>query len=787
MEKLSMTTDPQTNQSQLDRGTNQLLPADRPLNQPLYPHCTAASDAALAPARVTPLSAESLLQNVQQLSTSLQQSPQFTGLQQDLDRATNIMDEYRRQALETRDQLLGTVQTETRQRLEQTKQTLLQQAEKLAIQHPEFTDSLDDLKHQLSDLTGQVTTTLTSQIKSTTKEGLSALYRSLKTAYNFSDRLTQELPNEWQHFSEVIAERTLQARETVGAVRSPSHPKTSPIIGVIDSGFDRNQHGDNIVKTIAESNPTATIVTKTGVGQGHWAASLTEFVDQVKATGQTGVANLSFDLTEQTTSGATTTRTKLTATEYAALDYADRHGILVIAAAGNQGTANSSWGQASDIFKNLVLVGASDQNHQLADYSSYGQGLDLLAIGQTQQGTGTSFAAAEVTAIAAQLWSQTPELTATQVEDWLKASPIDSTIGVKQAIALTDSVLNSIPFDVNCRDSRRTTMHDGIDLQSVIWQSLDGAIALERESGTGQPAPKKVVNPIGDFFDDQRKKVVSTVTNAVNGGVKFVRENSENIHTTLDVAGFAPLGIGPLADATNGLFYLAEGNYKEAGASAVAMVPVLGDAAKVALKSKDAIKFGSKVIKVENVTKTIGWASDVVEQKEKADSILDTRENIEKTAKGATETVANLKKGDYKAAFGSAVQTGLSAADVKEGAKSLKGLKPASPVAKPATPLTTTHPPASPSTPKLEPAKVPAASQPIGAAPHDQPRSPAASPTPKADMPPTPKAAPASPKLVIPATLPPALQAPGSNLKLTPPKAENLTISPNPTPVKPKK
>lgn len=51
-------------------------------------------------------------------------------------------------------------------------------------------------------------------------------------------------------------------------------------------------------------------------------------------------------------------------------------------------------------------------------------------------------------------------------------------------------------------------------------------------------------------------------------------------HTALDAAGFIP-GIGMLFDGMNALWYLAEGDFTNAGLSAVALVPVIGDAAGV--------------------------------------------------------------------------------------------------------------------------------------------------------------------------------------------------------------
>jgi WXG100 family type VII secretion target len=54
----------------------------------------------------------------------------------------------------------------------------------------------------------------------------------------------------------------------------------------------------------------------------------------------------------------------------------------------------------------------------------------------------------------------------------------------------------------------------------------------------------------------------------------------EWLHGGLDVVGFVP-AVGEVADAINALIFLAEGRHLEAGISAAAMIPVLGDAGKI--------------------------------------------------------------------------------------------------------------------------------------------------------------------------------------------------------------
>ena len=254
--------------------------------------------------------------------------------------------------------------------------------------------------------------------------------------------------------------------------------QNQPLIGVIDTGFsavnpdidysrvvlgsDRidndnnpllqvgegNEHGSHILGIIGATqnngigingiNDDAKIWVGRGIGSGHWADSLKEFVDAAKASGQpNGVVNLSLDLTQTNPDGTVTTRYEFTPKEREAIEYARQNHVLIVAAAGNDGSVMSVLGQASQEFDNIITVGASDGNNR-ADYSSYGRGLDILAVGGTTEnpelsltgdgvGTmaGTSVATAKVTGAASLVWAANPELNYRQVIEILKATAKD--------------------------------------------------------------------------------------------------------------------------------------------------------------------------------------------------------------------------------------------------------------------------------------------------------------------------------------------------------------------------
>ena len=231
-----------------------------------------------------------------------------------------------------------------------------------------------------------------------------------------------------------------------------------PLVGIIDTGFSqddpnlrhtdvilgrdridgdnnplstkdtRDEHGTQILDTIAAKDGNAPLWLGRAVGSEKWAESLVEFVDSAKAAGKnTAIVNLSFDLTQVNPDGSVTTRTQLTSEERVALKYAHDNGIIVVAAAGNTGGQMSALGQASQEFDNIITVGAAEGGKR-ANYSSYGNGLTLLADGSAENGSmgeGTSIAAANVSADVAQVWEINPNLNYHQVIEILKSTATD--------------------------------------------------------------------------------------------------------------------------------------------------------------------------------------------------------------------------------------------------------------------------------------------------------------------------------------------------------------------------
>jgi nucleoid-associated protein YgaU len=219
-----------------------------------------------------------------------------------------------------------------------------------------------------------------------------------------------------------------------------------------------NGHGDHVLGIIAAKpdngigidgiNPDAPILAVRAIGSGRWAEALILSVDKIVESGQpNGIVNLSFDLTQINPDGSVTTRYELTPPERKAIEYARQKGVMIVAAAGNDGGVMSALAQASQEFDNIISVGAAERvndeialskAYDYAGYSSYGQGLDIVADGGTADnpvlstvgdglGTmaGTSVATAKVTGAASQVWAANPDLNYRQVIEILKSTATD--------------------------------------------------------------------------------------------------------------------------------------------------------------------------------------------------------------------------------------------------------------------------------------------------------------------------------------------------------------------------
>lgn len=173
-----------------------------------------------------------------------------------------------------------------------------------------------------------------------------------------------------------------------------------------------------------------------------------------------------------------------------ALAYAAARDVVIVAAAGNDGTDEISYPASSPW---ALAVGAVDSNSNLADFSNHGNGLDLVAPGvdivsvfrdgESCLGSGTSMATPHVSGVVALLRAAKPSWNRLQIADTLLRScrdlgPIgtDSNFGsglvdAVAALGLADPCAGAL-----CLNNRRFAIR-------VTWRDFQG------NTGVGKLAP----------------------------------------------------------------------------------------------------------------------------------------------------------------------------------------------------------------------------------------------------------------------------------------------------------
>ncbi|MEH7225801.1 S8 family peptidase [Bacillus sp. JJ1566] len=115
-----------------------------------------------------------------------------------------------------------------------------------------------------------------------------------------------------------------------------------------------------------------------------------------------------------------------------AVDYAYRHDVVMVAASGNDNSSQPSYPSA---YPQVLSVAAVDLNGDKADFSNYGDYIDVAAPGVTIPSTyideqyaalsGTSMAAPHVAALAGLMRSINPNLSNKEIMDMIKGTSLD--------------------------------------------------------------------------------------------------------------------------------------------------------------------------------------------------------------------------------------------------------------------------------------------------------------------------------------------------------------------------
>ncbi|MEM9539517.1 MAG: S8 family serine peptidase [Cyanobacteria bacterium P01_E01_bin.42] len=240
-----------------------------------------------------------------------------------------------------------------------------------------------------------------------------------------------------------------------------------------------------------------------------WNHSLVEFVDTAIASEQPhAVANISIPFLD----AEGNTRYELTEMERDAIAYARDNGVILVVAAGDDGGVPSALAQASREFDNIITVGGSEGLERV-DYSNFGQGLDILADGGTEEnpvistlgdnaGTmaGTGVAASRLTGAISQVWAANPDLSYLQVIDILGKTARD--LGTWGEDGETGSGLLNIAAAVNlAAATNANTYIVDEELEEIEYITGDGGDPSARPSPDPNYLPQNLRFVVDRFYN----------------------------------------------------------------------------------------------------------------------------------------------------------------------------------------------------------------------------------------------------------------------------------------------
>jgi subtilisin family serine protease len=185
-------------------------------------------------------------------------------------------------------------------------------------------------------------------------------------------------------------------------------------------GDDRNGHGTAVAALAAALAPSARIISikclsQTGAGDDATIAEGIRRATEAKAN----IILLPL--------GGAVALKEMEEAVRAALDT----GVLVVAAAGNEGSGELSFPAR---LVGVIATGSVDDNNNIAPFSNrgldalYAPGMNILTLnqeGKLVERSGTSFSAAIGAAFAAIVWGAKPDLSATQIRELLFRSSVD--------------------------------------------------------------------------------------------------------------------------------------------------------------------------------------------------------------------------------------------------------------------------------------------------------------------------------------------------------------------------
>lgn len=264
-----------------------------------------------------------------------------------------------------------------------------------------------------------------------------------------------------------------------------SHPDLNLAGGVsfvedITSYDDDNGHGTHVAGTVAAINNNIGVVGSASksdiyavkVLNNNGTGTISQVIEGIEWSIDNNINIISMSLGSQENSQAL----------HEIIKQAYNNGILIVAAAGNRGKGSNTLLYPAN-YPEVLSVGATDENHKRANFSSTGPLLDIVAPGvnilsTTSNGgygilSGTSMATPHVTGAAAAIWAKDINLTNEDVENILiqSATPLgerneygNGLVNLAKALGIIDtSIITPNPdleppsqingdFDINAYD-----------------------------------------------------------------------------------------------------------------------------------------------------------------------------------------------------------------------------------------------------------------------------------------------------------------------------------------------
>ena len=235
-----------------------------------------------------------------------------------------------------------------------------------------------------------------------------------------------------------------------------------------------------------------------------------------------------------------------------AISDAQAAGIIVIAAAGNHG-ANTASIDYPAALNNVIAVGASDGDNALTDFTSRGDGIDVLAPGEKiwsygafaglQALDGTSIATAHVSGAAALLLERYPDADTEFIRQLLMASSNQETGGgdlgilnIGDALSMADEFQIQEAYTKIEPQSPAEITYDTDEIVSGSWGGTDHRNMISVLGSTKFiTIAANAAQKVDDLYHDENSKIECR---ALHGRFNYV----VNLHFLYQIAQKAPAG-----------------------------------------------------------------------------------------------------------------------------------------------------------------------------------------------------------------------------------------------------